>query len=386
MEETNKILHLTTDNKFIQHAYDMFECVFPGQNHVIMLRNSADCHLFEDIDNIEYIKSFDLINPLFIRKFNGYDFVILHSLILPWINLVNKSPSDTKFAWIGWGYDYYDLIAESKDDLLLPDTRTLTHNMKNDDSIKKQIASLIKWPAKKLLFDNNKVQAISKIKSFSPVLYEDYLLLQNNIDIKKLPQYIPWNYGNIDAKFKKCGEIYVEGNAILVGNSAAVTNNHLEVFDLLKNLGVYDREIIVPLSYGNPEYRDSILEIGSSMFGNRFEPLLEFMPMDEYIRTTKKCGFVIMNHIRQQAVGNIINMLYMGAKVFLNEKSPVYEFFNREGAVIYTTQELEHDKTLLNSHLSKEDVQTNISVIKKHFSEQAAHEKTKKLVEYMQSL
>ena len=178
MDETNKILHITTDNKFIQRAYDMFEYAFPGKNYVIMLQNKISGHnLFENIDNIEYINLFDLLNPLFIRKLTNYDFVILHSLIPSWINLVNKSSADIKFVWIGWGYDYYDLIVDSKDDLLLPETKTLVHDMKNNDSIKKQIASLIKWPAKKLLFDNNKVKAISKIKAFSPVLYEDYLCL-----------------------------------------------------------------------------------------------------------------------------------------------------------------------------------------------------------------
>lgn len=391
MKETNKILHLTTNSKFIQRAYDMFEYVFPGKNHVMMLRTeSTDYDSYENIDDLEYIKFYDVINPLFIRKLDNYDFVILHSLTPSWTKLVNKSPANIKFSWIGWGYDYYDLIVDSEDDLLLPETKKLVHDLKkkNNDMIKTQIVNIIKWPARKILFDNNKIKAISKIKSFSPVLYDEYFLLQNNGTIKKLPKYMPWNYGNINTMFSKYSEGNVEGNSILVGNSAVVTNNHLDVFNLLKTLDIHDREIIVPLNYGDPEYeyRDSILKIGNSMFGDKFNPLLKFMPMDEYIRTIKKCPFVIMNQIRQQALGNILIMLYMGAKVFLNEKSPVYTFLYREGAVIYTIQELEYNKKLLDTYLSREDVQTNISVIEKHFSEQAAHEKTKKLIDYMQNL
>ena len=39
------------------------------------------------------------------------------------------------------------------------------------------------------------------------------------------------------------------------------------------------------------------------------------------------CDTLIFNHIRQQGVGNIITLGYLGAKIYLNKKSPVFEFY-----------------------------------------------------------
>lgn len=40
-----KILHITTDNKFISHALTTFENVYPGQNTVWMFANGHDGHV-----------------------------------------------------------------------------------------------------------------------------------------------------------------------------------------------------------------------------------------------------------------------------------------------------------------------------------------------------
>jgi hypothetical protein len=131
------------------------------------------------------------------------------------------------------------------------------------------------------------------------------------------------------------------GRDILVGNSSSVSNNHLEVFDLLARHDLGDRKIVVPLSYGSPTYRDRIIQAGQAMFGARFVPLVDFMSLDQYNATISSCAIVIMGHRRQQGVGNIATMLYKGARVFLHENTTTYQFLKSRGAHISGLAELE---------------------------------------------
>ncbi|MGP4883030.1 hypothetical protein ACTXQV_67810, partial [Klebsiella pneumoniae] len=70
------------------------------------------------------------------------------------------------------------------------------------------------------------------------------------------------------------------------------------------------------------------------IFGDKFLPVVDYMPIQQYVGILINCGFVIMNHVRQQALGNILIMLYLGAKVFLREENPVYTFLKNHGVAL----------------------------------------------------
>lgn len=374
-----KILHITPDDPFIDYALSSFESVYPNQNTVFML-NSA-----EKINstNNYFDESFSLSEtflPSFLRKLAGFDIVVLHSFIPQWYPLVLLAPRETKFAWIGWGFDYYDYVYNDSNSLLLKDTLTLNSSLNNHKKIQSSIKALIRYPYNKII----KSLALKRISSFSPVLREDYDLVANAKIIPYLPDFKPWNYGSLEEILIKnfIGQ-RIDGNSILVGNSATATNNHIEAFNLLSKLrSPNDVKVVTPLSYGDDCYRNEVIRIGNQILNNNFEPVTEYLPIDEYITLIKKCGYVIMNHIRQQAVGNIIIMLYLGARVFLREENPTYVMLKKEGAVLNTIQELESSPNLLNQPLPEEDILKNISVLYKNWSKEVVDNKTKNLVEF----
>lgn len=74
--------------------------------------------------------------------------------------------------------------------------------------------------------------------------------------------------------------------------------------------------------------------------------------------------------------GNIIIMLYLGAKVFLNSKSPIYAYFKELGAFIYTTEEFE-----TNNNLSDEEIETNQSILSKSLTNDLLDNRTRSMVE-----
>ena len=88
-----------------------------------------------------------------------------------------------------------------------------------------------------------------------------------------------------------------------------------------------------------------------------------------------------MNHLRQQAVGNIVTMMYFGAKIFLNKENPVYDFFINIGAVIFSMEELNYEN--INLRLTKEEIEINKIILKKYWSRDIMVEKTKKLIELL---
>jgi hypothetical protein len=169
----------------------------------------------------------------------------------------------------------------------------------------------------------------------------------------------------------------------LVGNSSTATCNHLEAFDLINSSLKIEsnRNVVVPLSYGDLHYRQQVIRRGQMLLGQQFTPLLDFMPMDEYIKILLSCEYVIMNHIRQQGLGNIVIMLYFGARVFIRKENPIYPFLKEMGIEISTVQELESTPQLLTTPLSENQKQKNKELVSEYWSNHKAISRTKTLIE-----
>jgi len=82
------------------------------------------------------------------------------------------------------------------------------------------------------------------------------------------------------------------------------------------------------------------------------------MPLDKYNSQLERAAIAIFNNKRQQALGNIIALLWMGCKVYLNPSNPIYLFLKRKGFHVFEfTNELTNDSFL--KGISYEDRKTN---------------------------
>ncbi|HHV04654.1 MAG TPA: TDP-N-acetylfucosamine:lipid II N-acetylfucosaminyltransferase [Bacteroidales bacterium] len=126
---------------------------------------------------------------------------------------------------------------------------------------------------------------------------------------------------------------------ILVGNSADPSNNHKEIFEVLasKKLSEWNIKIICPLSYGDRNYASQIANYGRSLLGERFSPLFDFMSCDKYVAFMGNMNIVIMNHRRQQGLGNILLALSLGKKVYVRSDTTSYAFFKSRNIEVYDT-------------------------------------------------
>lgn len=149
---------------------------------------------------------------------------------------------------------------------------------------------------------------------------------------------------------------------ILVGNSADLSNNHEEVFYKLKLYRDRDIKIYCPLSYGGAGHARKISKLGTDLFGNKFVPLLEFMPYEDYLGFLVQMDIAIFNHKRQQAFGNKITLLGAGKKVYMSKESTLWDYFNGKGIKVFDVKSFDMNI------LSVEDAKSNRKRIENYFS------------------
>ena len=152
------------------------------------------------------------------------------------------------------------------------------------------------------------------------------------------------------------------GTNILVGNSADPSNNHLEVLDKLEAYKDQDITIYVPLSYGNQDYAKQVIAEGKKRFGDRFQPLTEFMPFEKYLKLLGVIDIAIFNHKRQQAMGNTITLLGLGKKVYMRSDATQWVFFQNRGIKVFDIEEFEITEQM------KHDKVHNQAKVREHFS------------------
>ena len=154
------------------------------------------------------------------------------------------------------------------------------------------------------------------------------------------------------------------GINILVGNSANPTNNHSEILHKLLPYKMEDITLFIPLIYGDDTYAKSVEKEAKKLFANKVVILKEFMELHRYRDFLSTIDIAIFNHTHQEAAGNIATLLGFGAKVCLNQISPLLHFFWQLDIAIY-------DNATLNlAPLSSTLKQRNQITIKNYFSEE----------------
>ena len=83
-----------------------------------------------------------------------------------------------------------------------------------------------------------------------------------------------------------------------------------------------------------------------------------------------------MNHLRQQAVGNIIMLLWMGVKIFFNSNNPIYKYFASNSAFVYQTSDIINLNKQALTPLNSEEVKHNRKILSYLYSKEKVAENT----------
>lgn len=329
-------LHLVNDEKIINRTIDMFEHVFPGDNLFVVDTKGSDFKWVGKRDCVISRREFS-------ENYHGeiYEAIYIHYLNRHKINLINKIDTfDSKVYWIIWGADLYNkLLAPKGFKLFAPGTWGFRRRPRLFERWEKR-----RKAKRNIDFIQDKVDCV--VTDTTDNDYEYLLKYYPEISGKKWKDFF---YYPIDVILgPELINSSTSGNGIMVGNSASTTNNHQYVLEMLSRLDLGGRKVTVPLSYnGNPEYIAEVCESGKRLLGNSFNPLKEFMPLEEYNRLQADTGYAFFGNLRQEAIGNVLIVLYLGAKVFLCRSNPVYEWACSKGLKVFEIE-----------NVSQEDIDT----------------------------
>jgi hypothetical protein len=75
-----------------------------------------------------------------------------------------------------------------------------------------------------------------------------------------------------------------------------------------------------------------------------------------------------MGHHRQQAAGNVYSLLFYGARVFLYEDNPLYQYLKENCVYVSTIEELKHNTALLTIGLSSYEKKANMQFVVRQYN------------------
>jgi dTDP-N-acetylfucosamine:lipid II N-acetylfucosaminyltransferase len=159
---------------------------------------------------------------------------------------------------------------------------------------------------------------------------------------------------------------------ILVGNSAAESNEHLLALEQLSHLAGDNVQIILPLNYaGKQRYIDEVITKGRLIFGDKLVPLTQMMAKPDYDNLLATIDIAIFAHNRQQGLYVAYAMLLMGKNLYMRENTTSYINLNSLGFKVQSFAGLPqasfNELTQLKEHLQT----TNQTLMEQHFTEQA---------------
>jgi len=307
------IVHCSTAEKFIEPFIDVINSAFDSNKHFFIVRE-YDKFPTKKRENVLVLdKNAGKLKKIsvYLRYLNEADKIILHGIFdtsLVWL-LFFQPWLLRKCYWVMWGGDLYCF--------------------QNKRAI---------FRAK--LFEKVRAFVIKRMGHFVTYVRGDYELAQNWYGAKG--QYhecimYPSNlYKEYAVQPKEGGSV-----SILAGNSADPSNNHSEIFE---KLAAYkDENIIIycPLSYGPEQYVGQVVQKGKELFGEKFIPLLDFMPFDKYLEILGQIDIAVFAHRRQQAMGNAITLLGLGKKVSMRSDVTSWQLFKDIGVKVFDFESLE---------------------------------------------
>ncbi len=394
-----RITHVFDDDKFIDSAIKLMESVYPGQSDYFVIKNHGTAFNFVKSPLAKAVKleseQDELAFTQHILKSENKA-IFFHALNSKKQKIANRLPSHLVKVWFIWGFDLYTSWKLFHRFLFEKETRQfITKNkfffyFKQKLQFNKYTFLLFLFSEKKSFFFPKKVfqfiqrlyntefyQAAKRIDIVVPVIPAEYELVKS---LKINAQFAPFTYGSLEEMLgDKINCSVKTANDILLGNSADPSNNHVDVLKQLSRIGVADKKVFVPLSYGgNPNYIKFVIEEGKRYLGENFMPITDFLNHKQYSELLSNCGFLIFNHLRQQGVGNIIMLGYRGSKIFLNEKSPVFSYYRSLGMHIYSTQKI--DEKALFENLTEAQVVENQRIFIENYSNTVVMEKVRTLL------
>ncbi|AFJ01905.1 4-alpha-L-fucosyltransferase (Fuc4NAc transferase) [Methylophaga frappieri] len=302
-------LHIIHNDKFIPQFIDFMKSEYDDfEQHIFYIFDREEHYPLPGYSNIIFGSRFGTIGKYtkLRQHIISSDKVIIHFLasmkVILFLNIHTSYLK--KICWVLWGIDLYR---------------------------REQGKRNFKWYVREFL----RKRVFKNLGAVTTTVPGDFLLAKKWYDTRAvyIENLMYPSHVNRDIKARITSD--ATRLNIQIGNSASPTNNHKEIIDKLSKEVAKDFRVYCPLSYGNETYKAEIIEYGYSKLGEKFVPMTEFMSFDEYTIYLNGIDIAIMNHDRQQAMGNIIALLGMGKKLYIRSDITPWSYFQAKGVTLF---------------------------------------------------
>lgn len=335
-------LHFVDDNIFINGAIQLFEKYAPSQNIFIVNSDTSTVRNVVPSERIIVMRLMGLNNYTKIKKIvedHKINFIYVHFLRGIKAVYINKIKENipVKTFWIFYGADLYDLLYRDYGYQLYDAAEIKKYN-----PVQEKAVSIVK---KAIFYAVGKTTEKEAIMKFIGNL--DYFCFWNTYDFELLKKYyktgaafIPFLYFNA-LSINHHPLSLKRKIRIVINNSASPTGNHITLLNKIHQIDTEQtiEKLIVPLSYGNQVIREQTLKLGTQLFGDRFNPLVEFMPKDAYFKLFEEVSVAFFGARRQEAAGNIFQLLDRGVKIFLRNDNNMIDFLRDKGYRVFSFED-----------------------------------------------
>lgn len=336
------VIHIFPDEKFTYDYIQRINRLYDKNKHIFLIyysgQNLCTRDMVKNYNNVFFISTFK--DSIFLDYYEKAEKIICHSLFFRTRDLIALynvyKRQNRKMIWALWGGDLYDEYRRNHKSL----------NIK---------ARIREYYRKKIIASFYKVLSTSDYEQMKK-WYET-----NAVQGKGLYSYEFKPIEKIDKKeFLR--------NNVMIGHSATATCCHKDAFELLSKYKD-SIEVYCPLSYPkNEEYIKQVDEAGVSIYAESYHPLKDFMNYHEYVGFLNNMDVGIFNNDRQQGMGNIVNLLYLGKKVYMNKKNTLYQALCEEGFTLFDIENIK-DNTFFKD-LTNEQKEKNRKLIEYRYSDE----------------
>jgi hypothetical protein len=297
------------------------------------------------------------------------DKIILHPLTYEsayFIHEVIKKFPHIKIYWVCWSYDIYNyhyppekIYGHFSLAWVSKDIRLRSRNLFKRGLLNAFIALVFPLKSHKKLQD-----AYKRINYFCSFLEEDYHVAKT-VSGNSSMQYLPFSYLTINEIIDIKKGYTVSGNTIMLGHAASPESNHYEMIEDLHALSL-ERKFLVPMVYGHADYKAAIETHARKYLQPAVEILSERLSSTDYFVKLQEVSHAVFNLRIQQALGNLLGLLYLGVKLFLREETTTFMQFKKWGLIVYRYDEM---KTEIKSGLTPKQIIINREIVLDLFNE-----------------
>lgn len=385
-----KYLHIMPPSQRMMKGYlMMLRKYFNREEHTILFSSQANgvdkgMLLFENTIDFPQLGKGKIKKYLSFNKlFSQAEHIVFHQFI-PNLSLLIFLFFHKKYLqkaiWVMWGIDLYNYKYKSKH---------IKHRILN--YIGKVCRQHLGIPVALLPID---IEVYEKEFGKKPVLCAPYgtaddiwkhldELVQKNLqqEVRQILKERNESDSNIDDEYEEKPPL-----RILIGHNSHTFNRHAYILNQIERFSVENIEIYLPLSYGNGgtdhinDYPRMVEEYAKILFPNKVKVMKKLISKWDYDVFLSTIDIAILGAPRQNALGNIIRLLYMGKKVYLAPDNPLFYFLKEKGFTIYNIEDLKDISYEAFSLLSKQSEPN--PWLKKYFGTDSAAHLWKQVFDY----